>query len=193
MIPKIIYTTWVSPNPLPERFKPYLDGWKKLMPDYELRVISLENVIKSPFVIEAISRGKYALAGHYGRCERLLETGGLYFDIDVEALKQFDELLDNSLFVGREDAGMINNAVIGSEPNHPLMKACLEYMDAIDMNTQNIELETGPWMFNKLYSLFDVKVYPEAYFYPYHYSQQFTPECIKPETYAVHHWAKTWG
>jgi len=191
-IPRILYTTWVSPLPLPERFQPYLDGWKKLMPDYEHVVIDLENVIKSPFVLEAIKRGKYALAGHYGRCERLYKTGGLYFDIDVEAIKSFDDLLDNTVFIGREDERMVNNAVIGCVAGNPLMKACLDYMDAINMDTPNIELETGPWMFNKLYKDFDVRVYPEEYFYPYHYSSSFTPECVKPNTHSVHHWAATW-
>jgi len=194
MLPKIIYTTWVSPNPYPDKFQPFLDGWKKIMPDYEVSVISLSNVIKSDFVQKAISIGKYALAGHYGRCERLYKTGGLYFDIDVEAVKSFDDLLDNTIFLGREDDKVINNAVIGCEAGHPFMKACLDYMDKIDLNTPNIELETGPWMFTRLLNEgnYNVKIYPEEYFYPYHYSQSFYPECIKENTHAVHHWAHTW-
>ena len=192
MIPKIIYTTWVSPDPIPDRFIPYLEGWKKLMPDYKLEVINLDNVIKSDFVLKAISIGKYALAGHYGRCERLYKTGGLYFDIDIEAVKRFDDLLNDKMFLGREDEKVINNAVIGCEAGHPFMKSCLDYMDKIDINTPNNELETGPWMFTKLITP-DITVFPASYFYPYHYSGSFTPECIKDNTYAIHHWAKTWG
>lgn len=193
-IPKIIYTTWVSDIPIPERFIPYINGWMEKMPDYKVVVIDKKNVIKSDFVQKAISIGKYALAGHYGRCERLYETGGLYFDIDIEAVKSFDHLLDNKIFIGREDAGMVNNAVIGCEAGQPFLKACLDYMDKIDLNTPNIELETGPWMFNKIIKDFpEVVVYPEEYFYPYHYTKTFTSECIKENTYAVHHWAGTWS
>ena len=192
MIPKTIYYTWVSDKPLPEEFQKFIDGWKEKMPDYELSHISLSNVIKSPFVSKSISMGKYALAGHYGRCERLYATGGLYFDIDIEVVKSFDELLDEKMFIGREDDGMVNNAVIGCEAGNPFMKACLDYMDNIDLDTPNIELETGPWMFNKLYKEFEVKVFPREYFYPYHYTEKFYPECIKENTYAIHHWAGTW-
>ena len=75
-IPRIIYFTWVSPDPLPERFEKYITAWKALMPDYEIRQISLDNVAKTPFVMEAIKRGLYSVAGHYGRCERLLASSG---------------------------------------------------------------------------------------------------------------------
>lgn len=188
---KKIYTTWVSDKPYPEKYLPFLEGWKSIMPDYEIEVISLSSVIKSKFVVDAIELGKYALAGHYGRCERLYETGGLYFDIDVEAIKSLDPLLGKS-FIGREDDGMVNNAVMGFEKGHPMMKACLDYMDKIDINTHNIELETGPWLFNRLYKDFDVTVYPREYFYPYHYTESFNPECIKDNTYVIHHWGATW-
>ncbi len=189
---KKIYTTWVSTKPYPEKYLPFLEGWKSIMPDYEIEVISLSSVVKSKFVVDAIKLGKYALAGHYGRCERLYETGGLYFDIDVEVLKRFDPLLGKS-FIGREDAGMVNNAVMGFEKGHPMLKACLDFMDSVDITIPNIELETGPWLFNNLYKDFDVKVYPEEYFYPYHYTKTFTPECIKENTYAIHRWGHTWG
>jgi len=194
MIPKIIYTTWISPDPLPEKFQPYLDSWKGLMSEYELRIITLSNIKKNCFVKRALKNKKYALAGHYARCECLYKTGGLYFDVDIEAIKKFDDLLNNKLFLGREDAGMINNAVIGCEAKQPFIKACLNYMDKIDLSIDNLELETGPWMFNKLYEKFkdSITIYPEEYFYPYHYTENFQPECIKENTYAIHHWAKTW-
>lgn len=192
MIPKIIYTTWVSPLPYPEEYRAFLEGWKKLMPDYEVIVITLENVIKSPFVLEAIKRGKYALAGHYGRCERLYATGGLYFDIDIEAVKRFDDLLNDGCFLGREDEDYVNNAVVGCVAGHPMMRACLGYMDEIDMDTPHIELETGPRMFTRLYRDFNITVYPQEYFYPYGYKEKFSPSCVTPNTYAIHHWGHTW-
>lgn len=191
-IPKILYTTWVSDKPYPEEYKKYLDGWKVLMPEWEIIVLDFAKVLENNFTNKALAEKKYVLMGHYARCERLFATGGIYLDIDVEAIKSFNPLLSES-FIGREDDGMVNNAVMGFEQGHPMMKACMDYMDAIDFETPNIELETGPWMFNKLYKDFDVKVYPPEYFYPYHYTKQFTPECIKENTYAVHHWAHSWG
>jgi hypothetical protein len=206
-IPRIIYYTWVNPAPMPEKFQKYIDGWKVLMPDYEIRQISLDNVVKSPFVMDAISRGNYAVAGHYGRCERLLATGGIYFDFDVEAVKRFDDLLGNEFFCASEVAHRVNNAVFGSMPGHAFMKDCLAFMDKIvyfDPGPLGIEIETGPEMFTRIAKKFGwqerdevqkldgITVYDSKYFYPYYFDKKYRPGYAKPETYAIHHWAKTW-
>jgi hypothetical protein len=206
-IPKIIYYTWINPAPMPERFQKYIDGWKVLMPDYRIEQISLDNVVRSPFVMEALKRGNYAVAGHYGRCERLFATGGIYFDFDVEAVKRFDALLENEFFCASEVAHRVNNAVFGSRPGHEFMKECLAYMDNIvyfDPGPLGIEIETGPEMFTRLakkhgwqekdevQKLDGITVYDSKYFYPYYFDKPYRPGYAKPETFAIHHWAKTW-
>jgi hypothetical protein len=206
-IPRIIYYTWVSPNPLPERFLKYIDGWRVLMPDYRIEQISLDNVIKSPFVMEAIKRKLFSVAGHYGRCERLLATGGIYFDIDIEAIKRFDDLLTHKFFVASEAPHRVNNACIGSMPGHPFLKECISFMDKIvfhDPGPLGIEIETGPQMFttiakkygwqeeNKTQLLPEISVFNSDYFYPYYFDQKYHPGCATKQTYAIHHWAKTW-
>jgi predicted O-methyltransferase YrrM len=206
-MPRIIYYTWVSPDPLPERFEKYITAWKAIMPGYDIRQISLENVVKTPFVMDAIKRNLFSVAGHYGRCERLLATGGIYFDIDIEAVQKFDDLLLEEFFVGCEAAHRVNNAVIGSKPGHPFLKDCLAYMDRIvfhDPGPQGIEIETGPQMFtnlakergwvekNETQRLADMTVFNSKYFYPYYFNEKYNPGCATEETYAVHHWAKTW-
>jgi mannosyltransferase OCH1-like enzyme len=200
MIPKIIYYTWVSPDPLPEKFNPYIETWKQKMPDYEIRQISLENIVQSPFVQECIKRGKYAIAGHYGRCERLYRTGGIYFDIDIEAVQSLDPLLDNEMVLGMEDETIINNAVIMAKMYHPFLKECLNYMDNFNLDEENPELKTGPWMFTKLFNdlertiiVSDILILSPRYFYPYKYTEHFTNECVTSDTFTVHHWAKTWA
>jgi len=37
-----------------------------------------------------------------------------------------------------------------------------------------------------------VTIYPKEYFYPYAWYEQFTPDCITENTYAVHHWEGSW-
>ena len=194
MIPKIIYFTWISPDPIPERFLPYIESWKRVMPDYEIRQISLENIKRGPFVDKCLETKKYVIAGHYALSQALYETGGIYVDIDVEAVKPLDELLDAEIFLGREDEKMINNAVIGSVAGNQFMKDCMDFMDSFDLNAENPELNTGPWM---LTDLIDEKrpfvtIYPPRFFYPYSYKERFYPECVTSDTYLIHHWAKTW-
>jgi hypothetical protein len=208
-IPRIIYFTWVNLDPLPDRFRKYIDGWKILMPDYDIRQISLDNVVKSPFVMEAIKRKIYSVAGHYGRCERLLSTGGIYFDIDIEAVKRFDDLLSYDFFVACEAPYRVNNAVIGSAPGHYFLRQCISFMDKIvfhDPGPLGIEIETGPEMFTRIakshgwqeqdknQSLIDgeIMVFDSKYFYPYYFDKKYYPGCATEKTYAIHHWAKTW-
>jgi mannosyltransferase OCH1-like enzyme len=191
MIPKIIYFSWISPDPIPERFLPYIESWKRIMPDYEIRQLSLENLDKkSPFVQECLKRENYAIAGHFERCRALYETGGIYFDVDIEAIKPLDDLLNQDFFVGKEDLTVINNAVVGSVAGYPFLKKCMEFMESFDFSQDHIELRTGPWMFTELID--KEKVYPPMYFYPYSYKETYSPSCITPYTYVVHHWAKTW-
>lgn len=206
-IPKIIYYTWINPKPLPYEFEKYINGWRVKMPDYEIRQISLDNVVKSPFVNEAIKRKLYSVAGHYGRVESIYETGGIYFDIDIEADKRFDSLLSEKFFAGCETPYRVNNACFGSVAKHGFLFSCLDFMNDFDFNNPGkfgIEIETGPEMFtqiaksygwkelNETQRLSDMTIFNSKYFYPYYFNEPYKPGCVTDETYAVHHWAKTW-
>lgn len=206
-IPKIIYSTWISDIPFPKRFQKYIESWKKFLPDYEIRMITLENTPRNSFIDTFINMKKFAVAAQYARAQKIYETGGLYFDIDVEIIKNFDDMLSFDFFAGVENKGknnFINNAVFGACKDHSFMKDCMNYMDNIDVKSENIEVGTGPLMFTELMkqrgwvpenvntNLNGIRIFSSEYFYPYRPDEQFKPECIKKNTYAVHHWAATW-
>ncbi len=205
MIEKRIYSTWISPNPIPEKYHKYIESWKRIMPDYEIKIISLDTVKLSPFVVRAIKEKNFALAGHYARIQELYDNGGIYFDIDIEATKSLDSLLHNSFVVGIEDRWNVNNAVIISEKGNHFLKHAMEFMDNFDWKTKDIELETGPRMFTKIAKKHygwdvgkigkfrDISILPPVYFYPYRYDEKYTPACVKPETFTVHHWSNSWN
>ena len=206
-IPKIIYSTWISDKPLPDKFNKYIESWKLLLPDYEIRMITLENIPRNRFTDEFIRNKKFAVAAQYARAQRLYETGGIYFDIDVEVIKNFDELLDNEMFAGIEskaDNNFINNAVLGAVKGHSFMLDYMDELDKVDLYKKDIEVSTGPLMVtglmkqrgwipeNKNIQLNGIQIFCSEYFYPYCPDEQFKPNCIKQNTYAVHHWAATW-
>lgn len=204
MIPKKICSTWISEKPIPEKFKKYIESWSKVMPDYEIKILDLPGLCLSEFTIKAVGIKNYALAGHYARVKELYDNGGVYFDIDVEAVRRFDELLNKKLVLGAEDNWVVNNAVIVAEKGHPFLKECLDFMDGFDFNGKEIELETGPRMFTNLMKkrgfkigkfgkYGDVEIVDPEYFYPYHYTKKFTSECIKKNTLSIHHWAHSWN
>jgi hypothetical protein len=60
------------------------------------------------------------------RLQKLIEQGGIYLDADVLVQRDFDDLLDESVVLGREgDIGMAN-AVILAEPNAPFLVRWLD-------------------------------------------------------------------
>lgn len=205
MIPKIIYTVWISDKPFPDKFRHFIDGWKELMPDYEIIEITLDNCPHNKWVDEALNNKKYILAGHYARCQKLYETGGIYFDIDIEAIKRFDDLLDNDFFIGVERKDVVNNAAFGSCKGNPILQQCMTYMENMPINSPNIELETGPRMFSNIIKgmgwdgnnintkINNIQIYNNKYFYPYSYLEKYYPACRTEDTHAIHHWGYTWG
>lgn len=196
-IPKIIYSTWISDKPLPDKFKQYVDSWKRVMPGYKIEIITMENCPHNPWIDECLRRKMFCVAGHYARVQRLYETGGIYFDIDVEAVKPFDKLLSDKMFVGLESDQIINNAVYGARKGHPFLKAQMEYLDKFDLNSENVELETGIRAFAKMFNSQEwgslITCYPPDMFYPYAWDEEFNPKCIKENTLAIHHWAHSWN
>lgn len=204
MIPKVIYFTWISDKPVPQKYQKFIDSWSKVMPEYEIKQITLENCKRGPFVDKAIEIKNYALAGHYARVQELYDNGGIYFDIDIEAVKPLDDLLNKKLVLGAESHYWINNAVIISEKGHPFLKECMDYMDKFPFDHEKVELETGPrmftnimkkwgWTLGKTGTLRGIEILGPKAFYPYHYDQFYTPECVTKETYCVHHWANSWN
>ena len=101
MIPKIIHYCWLSNDPFPEKIQMCMDSWKKVMPDYELKLWNTKNfdIANSiPYVKEAFAHRKWAFAADYIRMYALYAEGGIYLDSDVKVLKRFDEFLSHSFF-----------------------------------------------------------------------------------------------
>lgn len=154
MIPKTIHYCWFGGKPLPKRFKKFIDGWQRLMPDYDIKCWdeSCVDVSALPFTKKAYELGKLAFVADYTRLYALYNYGGIYLDTDVKVLKRFDPYLENSFFSSveyhpkkdiahyidtrgdrttpKEDIGIaIHSAIIASEPHTQYIKECLEYYE----------------------------------------------------------------
>lgn len=130
MIPKIIHFCWLSNDPYPESIQKCIDSWKQNLPDYEIRKWDFNRFPResSEWVCQAFDNRKYAFAADYIRLYALYNYGGIYLDSDVEVVKNFDELLSLSYFLGKENSIYgIEAAVIGVEKGMPWIKDCLDY------------------------------------------------------------------
>ncbi len=181
-IPKIIHFCWMSGEPYPDDIQECIDSWKKVMPDYDIRLWSKKNfdINSCQYIKEAMDCKKYAFVSDYIRLYALYHEGGIYLDSDVKAIRPFDELLDERAFIGFESGGRLGPWLIASEKGNKLIKELLDYytgksfylpsgeMD-LTPNTvpvTNILVRHGLLPDNKVQKLTDMTIYPEEYFCP---------------------------
>lgn len=95
MIPKIIHLCWFSNDPYPVEIKVCLDSWKRVLPDYEIKLWGMKeaHAIGMPFVNEALDARRWAFAGDVVRFYAVWAYGGVYMDSDIFLYRRFDEFL----------------------------------------------------------------------------------------------------
>jgi ubiquinone/menaquinone biosynthesis C-methylase UbiE len=207
-IPRIVHQIWIQ-GELPEKYRVWaktwqnIPGWEyKLWTDKEIRALPLK------------ARDSYEKADGYGiksdiaRYEILRLYGGICCDIDFKCLQPqtFDVLnrcydfytciapLETAVF-------SIANGFIASAPHHPVMEAMVDFVANHYDPTVADYLRTGPVPFSKMFWHYADKpgytdiAFPPSFLYP---TGTYTPlhlydQYIKPESLAVHYWARSWS
>lgn len=212
MIPKIIHFCWLSNDAYPEKIQYCIDTWKKILPDYEIRLWNFDRFPrgKSAWVDQAFDSRKYAFAADYIRAYALYHEGGIYLDSDVEVLKNFDAFLNLPYMLGSEsDSGDIEAAVIGAEKGFEPFKMLLDYYDNRSFKKADGTFDTValPNVMNALffkkyrklpignisefdYSADTLSIFPADYFSPIHIIN--LKKEVTENTVAIHHFAGTW-
>jgi len=137
------------------------------------------------------------------RLEALYGSGGIYIDSDVELYRSLEPLRGGPGFGLWEDENTVPDFVLGAEPEHPAIWACLTMAidriqsDSADWRTGNGAWATGPGVATTvLPGRDDFLLLPPASFAPYHYSQ---PEratenhAAIPYSFGAHHWHHSWA
>ena len=198
LVPKRIFTVWLSED---EGLPPLIEkcvASQRAVEGYEHHVIGLKDCPKGvPYLDAALAAKKWVKACDWLRINELIERGGIYCDADVEILsgKNFDDMLDYSLFAGKEENGFVSTAVMGSMPSHPLLKAHLEevvtkFRGDDDLNFESsLEIIT-PRIFSAAKEDPGVVVYAPEYFYPYNHQTGVTN--VTPNSRTFHHFMKSW-
>ena len=129
MIPKIIHYCWFGRGEKPELAKKCIASWEKFCPDFEIREWNEDNCdyLAMPFMAEAYAAKKYAFVSDVMRLVVLEQYGGVYFDTDVEVLRDISPLLDDEGFIGFEnDQYVASGLTIAAEAHHPVIQAMIE-------------------------------------------------------------------
>ncbi len=193
MIPKIIHYCWFGPKAMDERYRLYIDGWKKIMPDYDIKLWTEDNTPRNPYVTRALNNGMYSNVSNFMRLVALRNYGGVYLDTDMEVIKRFDHLLGNTAFAGEQSPGDVNSAILGSVAGGAFITRAAAELPRLFDGLEPSWI-SGPDFTTVMLKGGDrgVTIYPTDWFYPYPYLGEFKPECITKNTVCIHHWAKRW-
>lgn len=210
MIPKIIHYCWFGEGAMPELVERCIASWKVHMPDWEYRLWTEDNfdVSTAPrYVQEAYAAKKYAFVSDYVRMWALEREGGLYMDTDVEVLRSFDDLLNDTAFIGLEEslALLPGTCVMGCEAHCQWVKDMLATYEnatflkedgSLDLTT-NVQrlgakmVEGGLQHERKIQYLpqWGLRVYTHDYFSPITSTRVMRKS---KNTYCIHRFAGTW-
>lgn len=104
VIPKVIHYFWFGKNPIPDKYKAWMNSWRKKCPDYEIKEWNENNydVTKNSYMYEAYQKKKWAFVPDYARLDIIYQYGGIYLDTDVELVNGLDDMLYQKGFAGFE-------------------------------------------------------------------------------------------
>jgi mannosyltransferase OCH1-like enzyme len=176
------------------------------MPDYRIKEWNETNyALDTAYSRKAYAKEFWSKLSNLVRLHALHTEGGIYLDTDVEVLKTFAPLLHHKCFVGfqvrEEQVDWVTSAVMGAQAKHPFLKRCMDltlerfektgrFYRAPAINTMVLK-QIGLKEYG-LQQIEEVTIYPLEYFYPYSWTEKFSPERIKENTYSIHYWEGTW-
>lgn len=206
MIPKIIHYCWFGGNALPADVKKSIASWKRYCPDYEIREWNESNfdINSHPFVAAAYRAKKWAFVSDYARLKIIYENGGVYFDTDVELLKNIDELLQHDSFIGVQQVGkhITTGLGFGAVAESDMIGEMLREYDSVSFSEDNLMgiacpllnmkpfIRRGYVYSEEIQKIENTMVFPPKYFDPI--SPGDADDFLCDETISIHHYNASW-
>jgi hypothetical protein len=206
VIPRVVHYCWLSGAPWDALTTRCFQSWQDHLTGFDFRLWDRARAPSGvPFLDRMLANGDWAFASDYLRLHALYTVGGVYLDLDVEVLRSFAPLLDQRAFLSYEDAAPARLAchVIGAEPGHPFVAACLEFyrrswrlrwsfpptMPRIVTRVARRRFGLGPYRPEGQVLKDDVRIHP---------AETFTPVSspgrdVSRDSYALHHWRHGWS
>ena len=209
LIPKIIHYCWFGRNSKPKLAEKCIKSWKKYCPDYEIIEWNEDNynISAAPlYVRQAYEAKKWAFVTDYVRLQVIYDYGGLYFDTDVEVVKNTDAFLQNQAFFGFQEGGFVNTGLgFGAEKGAGILWEIMQQYQSIpfilpdgsyddlscpERNTE-VFLRHGLKANNKDQILDgNIRIYPEEVFSPIQFSTGIMRKTKRTAT--IHWFAGSW-
>lgn len=149
LIEKRIHCCWFSGEKKPEEYQKCIDSWKRVCPEYEIIEWNAENydIEKNTFMKQAYEKRKWAFISDYARLDVINQYGGIYLDMDVELLENFDPFLSFKSFF---NFGPIHDVDLGSGfgsvKNNEFLQYLLDFYQDKDFLDDNGIAQTEKYM-----------------------------------------------
>ena len=212
-IPKIIHYCWFGTKEIPEMEQNCIASWRRVLPDYQIILWNEQNfdINSVSYVKEAYEQKKYAFVSDYVRMYALYNFGGIYFDTDVEVIRDMSAIVERGAFMGCEGSSVCNPGLglaaapglgLAAAPGLGLYKELLDYYEHIHFNINGDMVETvvdhttkllksHGWEGNgKIEEIADVYIYPPEYFSPMNCTTGRLN--ITENTYSIHWYTASW-
>jgi len=197
-IPRLLHLIWVGTATAPESLAKYIEQWSALMPNWTVRLWTNEDINTNEFSQKTIDfinlAEKGAQKADIMRYFIIEKYGGVYMDADVIPNKSLESLVttfkDANVIVCHDlplTWEYISIGFFAAVPNHPVLKLACEMCYDTILNTEDIHLKTGPFLFGHAIAKSNIndKVFllPTKYFYR-------NSEVV--ERFGTHTYAKNW-
>lgn len=222
-IPKIIHYCWFGGNPLPELAIKCINSWRIFFPDYEIVEWNENNfdVNIIPYTRDAYKAKKYAFVSDYARFWILYKYGGVYFDTDVEVIKDMRPIIEMGAFMGCENdlkeiqdvnnnlnaclsIGVAPGLGLAVQPMHKIYKELLDLYSKLSFINSNgsynnktvVEYTTELLIKHGLIETCKIQSIQGIFIYPKEYFCPLdykTGELVITENcYSIHHYMGSW-
>lgn len=208
MIPKKIHYCWLSGDPIPENLQKWMKTWREKLPGWEFILWDKSHfdINSIEWVRQAYDARKYAFAADYIRQYAVYTYGGMYMDMDIEVVKNFDNMLNRAYIIGAETEYGIEAGVFGAEKGSPIIKACLDWYEGKKFVNEDgtLNMHGCPLvMMESISKKYVVKISPDyvddhstVYLLPRDYLTAKSSETgvvtKTANTITVHHFAGSW-
>lgn len=203
VIPKKLHYCWFGGGELPLFAVNCIESWRKYCPDYEIIEWNEKNydVYKNRFTKEVYDYGHYSALSSYARLDIIQQYGGIYFDTDVEVVKNLDELLYQDAFMGFEVSNYVNTGHgFGGKAGNSLLAEAVDIYDHMTFFNADGEFhyKNHPTILTEILArhglrlngmaqrIEDINIYPSYYFDP---ALQIPTE----DSFSIHKYSSLWS
>ena len=207
-IPKIIHYCWCGGATKPKSVQRCIESWKKYCPDYKIKEWNESNlnITINDYTQQAYEAKAWGFVPDFLRLWIIYNYGGIYLDTDVQIVRNFDSLLNESGFAGFEDNEHISFGLgFGAEARNHLIKKQMHVYDNLKFFNADGTLNRTPSptyitsiMMAEGFHTDDGNIqringfacYPSEYFCPKNFATGITK--VTKKTYSIHQFDASW-